>query len=306
MSRSFDLIAPPHTPFHPDGCLNLDVVELQAEHYASTGIVGAFVAGTTGESQSLTVEERLSLAERWCDVCRNSAIEVIIQVGANCLRDAAVMAAHAQRVGADAVATLAPSFLKPQTVADLIDCCIPVAAASPDLPFYLYDIPSLTNVKLPLDQFLEQARNRIPNLKGLKFTNPDLVMLQECLAVGDGEFDILFGCDEILLAGAMFGCRGAVGTTYNFAAAHCRHFVDALFAGDLRTAQRGQGELLQVIRTCQRYGFLAAAKAVMNLSGINCGPTRMPARSLSDGQIQALLRELKELPLFAGERLEVQ
>ncbi len=297
---SFQLYAPPHAPFTSQGDLNLDTVERQAESLIRDGISGVFVSGTTGESMSLTVQERLDLAKRWLDVTRSTELRVIVQVGHNAIADAATMAAHAQREGADAVATLAPSFLKPASVEDLIECCAPVAAAAPDLPFYLYDIPVLTNVRLSMSEFLEKASDRIPNLKGLKFTNPDLVELQECLALQDGRFDIMFGCDEILLAGVLFGCDGAVGSTYNFCAPHVLSMIDAFEAGDMATARRKQLESVQLIRTLQSYSFAPAAKAAMNLVGVDCGPVRAPLTNLSTMQKNVLLGELRESPVFSG------
>ena len=89
---AFDLIAPPHAPFHKDGSLHLAVVEQLAEHYLATRIAGVFVSGTTGESSSLTVPERLQLAQRWVDVCRTTEMTVIIQVGHNCVADSCEMA----------------------------------------------------------------------------------------------------------------------------------------------------------------------------------------------------------------------
>ncbi len=297
---AFDLIAPPHAPFHKNGSLHLAVVEQQAEHYLSTGIAGVFVSGTTGESSSLTVPERLQLADRWVDVCRTTDMSVIIQVGHNCVADSAEMARHAQQAGADAVATMAPSFLKPATIEDLIASCEPIAAAAPDLPFYVYDIPGLTNVRLPLDQFLSQAKDRIPNLKGLKFTNPDLMLLQECLAVDDGQFDILFGCDEILLGGVAMGCRGAVGSTYNFAAALNQSLVSAFQSGDFETARRLQLESVRMIRVLQKYSFLPASKAAMGLLGIDCGPVRVPLKNLTSDELARLKIELSDLDVFAA------
>ncbi len=60
--------------------------------------------------------------------------------------------------------------------------------------------------------------SRAPTFRGVKYTNPDLCELQRTLSFGDGAFDILWGTDEALLAGLSLGCRGAVGSTYNFAA----------------------------------------------------------------------------------------
>ena len=305
MAGTFELIAPPHATFHDDGSLNLSVVERRAEHFGQTGIAGVFVSGTTGESLSLTVPERLDLAKRWIDVCRETDIDVIIQVGHNCVEDARQMAAHAQSEGADAIASMAPSFLKPTTVDDLINCCIPVAAEAGDLPFYLYDIPVMTDVRLSMPEFLSKAKDKIPNLKGLKFTNPDLVALQECLHLGGdsaetGEFEILFGCDEILLAGAMLGCPGAVGSTYNFAASHYRAMINSFESGDIAAARTGQHEAVRMIRTLQKYSFLPAAKSVMSFLGIDCGPVRPPLSNLSSAQKSMLKAELQELPAFAG------
>lgn len=308
MSGTFELIAPPHAPFHADGSLNLSTVEKLAEYYSETGIAGVFVSGTTGESLSLTVQERLDLAERWIEVCRSTDIDVIIQVGHNCIEDSRTMAAHALRSGADAVATMAPSFLKPDTVNDLIECCIPVAEAAGDLPFYLYDIPSMTDVRLPMPEFLSTAKARILNLKGLKFTNPDLVQLQECLRFGQGspdvdEFEILFGCDEILLTGVMLGCPGAVGSTYNFAANHYREMIDSLFSGHLDAARIGQYEAVRMIRTLQKYSFLPASKAVMGFLGIDCGPVRSPLRNISQSEKSLLHDELQRLPALSDSNL---
>ncbi len=295
MTDQFELIAPPHAPFHADGSLHLAMIERQAEHFLGTGISAVFVSGTTGESPSLTVQERLAIAQRWLDVCRKTELGVIVMVGHNSLEEARVMAAHAQREGADAIATLTPSFLKPTSVDDLIECCRPVAEAAPDLPLYVYDIPVLSNVRLPMDQFLIRGKEQIPSLKGIKHTNPDLVHLQECLAANDGEFEILFGCDEILLSAVMFGCPGAVGSTYNFAAPYYAEMIRAFFAGDLATARRHQREAVRMIRLLQSYGFHPAAKTVMSFLGIDCGPTRYPLRPLTEAQQTRLRSEVEQL-----------
>ena len=303
MTAQFDLIAPPLAPFHADGSLNLSAVEAMAQHFVDHGIAGVFVCGTSGESQSLTVQERIALSQRWLDVARGTDLHVIVQVGHNCIEDARVMTRHAVSEGADAIATLTPSFLKPANVDDLIECCRPVAEAAGDLPFYLYDIPSVTDVSLSMPEFLSKGQEQIPNLRGLKFTNTDLMQLQECLQLNDGEFDILFGCDQIMLAGLMFGCRGAVGTSYNFAAGHFRWMIEAFHEGDLETARRLQHEAVRMIRVLGKYGFLPAAKVLMTCLGINCGPARSPLRTLSDDEKSRLLEELSQEPALADVAL---
>jgi N-acetylneuraminate lyase len=93
--RLHGLVAATHTPFHADGRLNLDAVEQQAAHLQRNGVDTVFIGGSTGESHSLSVAERLALAERWSGVVRGSALRLVVHVGSNCLADARALAAQA-------------------------------------------------------------------------------------------------------------------------------------------------------------------------------------------------------------------
>jgi N-acetylneuraminate lyase len=279
---------------HGDGSLNLACIGDYARHLVDLGVGGVFVAGSTGEGQSLAVEERIAVAESWARVSRGFQLEMIVHVGHNSQADAIRLAAHAQSIGADAIAMHAATWYKLQSLADLIEFCVPVAAAAPKLRFYLYDIPSITGVQLSSAEFLAQARPRIATLAGLKYTNIDLVTAQECIQMNNGEFDILWGCDDILLPAVALGVSGAVGTTYNFAAPLYRRMLDAAEAGDWRTARAEQARSIAMIRICQKYGGLAAFKFVMSLAGIDCGPARPPVGNVSDEDKRQLRKELVE------------
>ena len=159
-----------------------------------------FVGGTTGEFASLTLDERKALCERWVAVAGDS-MQVALHAGSNCQADSIELAAHARHAGVAAVAAVAPSYFKPATVHDLVDFLAPIAAAAGPLPFYYYHIPCMTSVRLPVTDLLREARGRIPNLRGLKFSHDDLVDLQGCITADGGAFDVLFGFDEALLAG---------------------------------------------------------------------------------------------------------
>jgi N-acetylneuraminate lyase len=98
-----------HTPFHADGSLNLAVVEKQAAYLQARHIKAVFIGGTTGESTSLTLAERLALGDRWAQVAQTSGIQVVVHVGANCLADAATLAAQAEKNHAAAISMIAPS-----------------------------------------------------------------------------------------------------------------------------------------------------------------------------------------------------
>lgn len=294
------LIAATHTPFHDDRSLNLDVIPRQAEHLAASGVSAVFISGTTGESHSLTVEERLALTRRWTEVVRGTPLKLIVHVGHNCQADATVLAGAAGE--ADAIASLAPSFFKPKNVDELVRYLEPLARAASDIPFYYYDIPSMTSVTLPVTTFLEAAPARIPNLAGVKYTNSDLIQLQECFAAAGGKFDILFGIDEILLASLAFGARGAVGSSYNFAAPIYRKVMAAFEAGDWTMARKEQARAVALIRLLVRYDYLPAAKFVMSLLGVPVGPARSPLPDLGQEAKTRLERELHETGLWDALR----
>jgi N-acetylneuraminate lyase len=231
------------------------------------------------------------------EAARPAGLETIVQVGDNCQENARRMAAHARQIGADAIAAHAPSYFRPADVASLVEFLVPIAAEASELPFYFYDIPATTRVTLPMVPFLELAQARIPNLAGLKYSNTDLVQLQECLRVKGGAYQILFGCDEFLLAGLVLGVHGAIGSTYNYAAPLYRRMVAALQAGDLNAARRCQNQSVDLVRLLSRFGFLAASKYASTLVGIDCGPVRAPLRNLSAGECEQLREGLERLGL---------
>jgi N-acetylneuraminate lyase len=280
------------TPFDASGQLNLAAVEPHAELLARDGVAGVFVGGTTGEFSSLTFEERLALAARWAAVLKGTRVRLVVHVGANCLADAKQLAAHAQTLGADAIAAVAPSYVKPKSLDVLVAWCAELAAAASETPFYFYDIPHLTGVSFPMADFLEQAPARIRTLAGLKFTNLDLMMFQRLLRAGSGRFDVLYGFDEQLLAAAVLGARGAVGTSYNFAAPLYNRLLAAAASNDLAVARTEQYRGVEFISLLIRHGFLAGAKEIMRLRGVELGSVRLPNVAFTAEQAAAFRREL--------------
>lgn len=292
------LVAAAHSPFNADGSLNLAAVERQAEHFNQHHITTTFICGSTGESHSLTFEERRQLARRWLEVTRGSELKVIVHVGSNCLEDARGLAAQAEKLGALATAALAPCYFKPRTLEDLILWSAEIAAAAPATPFYFYDIPALTGVNFSMPSFLAQAAERIPTLNGIKFTNTDLMAFQQCLAEKGGAFDMLWGVDQALLSALAVGAKGAVGSTYNFAAPVFQRLLAAFGHGDLKSARQEQWRAVQLIEVTSGYGHLAASKAVMQMLGVDVGPTRMPNRHPTAEQLAKLRTELEALGFF--------
>ena len=125
------LVAATHTPFHSDGSLAPEVVPVQAAHLAKNGIRSVFITGSTGESHSLTRDERLAIFRAWAQAAPEHGLSVVAHAGSNCLEDARFLASAASDLGLDAVAALAPGYYKPGSLEVLIDCCALVAGAAP-------------------------------------------------------------------------------------------------------------------------------------------------------------------------------
>jgi N-acetylneuraminate lyase len=249
----------------------------------------------------LTVEERGHLARRWCQVSGGN-FPVIVQVGAQSLVNCRAMAAQAQKDGATAISCVAPSYFKPATPLDLVEFCSLVAAVAPALPFYYYHIPMRTGLTFPLLDILRLAADRIPTLAGAKFSHPDLMDYLRCLHLDAGRFEMLYGLDEMLLPALALGARGAVGTTYNFAAPLYRRLMASFEKSDLESARLEQRRSAELIACLNRYDFMPAAKSLMRMIGLDCGPVRLPLRSLTPESEERMNADLKGLGYFAWGR----
>ena len=291
------LVAAPHTPMHADGSVNMGMIEKQAELLVANGVAGAFVCGTTGEGLSLTVQERLDIAERW-QALAGDRLHIIVHVGHLCLKDSQALAAHAQKIGAFGIATIAPCFFRPGTVAELVDYCAEVAAAAPDLPAYYYHIPSMSGANFSMMDFLELASERIPSLGGIKYTYEDLMDFGRCIRFDGGRYNMLFGRDEILLTALSIGAKGAVGSTYNYAAPLYHRIIKAYEAADTESAQADQARAMEMVDVLNRFGGLVAGKVIMSTIGVDCGVVRPPLRNLSSEDRDTIRSELDRIGFF--------
>jgi N-acetylneuraminate lyase len=291
------LVAAPYTPFKANGDLALDVIRKQVKLLTGNGVRGAFICGTTGEGSSLTCEERRKVAEAWM-ANKPEKLAVIVHVGHGSARESQALAIHAKQCGATAIASIAPSYFRPSSVVELVDWCASVAAAAPDLPFYYYHMPAMTGLNISATAFLERADRRIPTLVGIKFTHENLMDFSQAARFGGGRYELVFGRDEILLAGLTLGAKGAVGSMYNFAAPLFNRIIRAHADGQSAVALRLQTKAMDIIDVLIRHGAHPAGKATMKLIGLDCGPTRLPLPQLTPAGERSLRAELKEIGFF--------
>jgi N-acetylneuraminate lyase len=301
MMKEFELgglIAAPYTPFDAAGDVRLAVIEKQAAFLAASGVKGAFVCGTTGEGLSMTTDERMQVARRWVDVCRGGPLNVIVHVGHNCQPDCVALARHAGQIGASAIAALPPFFFKPTTVEQVVEFMRPVAAAGAGLPFYYYHIPSMTGVNLSMADLLQLGGERIPHLRGIKFTHGDLMDYQRCQRVAGGAYEIAWGFDEMLLGALAVGANAAVGSTYNYAAPLYNRLIAAFRRNDLDAARACAAHSVDMVAVLLKHGVLRTGKATLAMVGVDCGPTRAPVPPLTADEVATVRRAYERIGFF--------
>jgi N-acetylneuraminate lyase len=292
------LIAAPFTGITMKGGVDLKNITSYANHLKKMGVKGAFVAGTTGEGMFLSNTERLSVIEAWAEQ-KTDDFRIIAHAGSTSIEDAKSFARVSALAGVDAIAIMGPPFIGPNTLEDLVEFCLLVAKAAPELPFYYYHMPVLSGVNFSMSKFLNLAKDKIPNLAGIKFTDNNLMEMSKCISMDNGKWDILNGYDELLIAGLAFGATGAVGSTYNFLAPLYYGIMEDFKNGNMELALEKQRKSIEFIEILVRYGgAIISGKVLMGMLGVDCGPCRLPLHSLSTKEIKQFENEMRAWGLF--------
>lgn len=291
------LIAAPFTPFHQDGSLHLEIIPSYVDKLANDGLKGIFVCGSNGEGPNMTIEERMLVAEAFKKAVKGR-LKLWIHVGHTSIAESRKLAIHAQHIGADAVSSVAAFYFKPSSVNNLVDAMSEIADAVPQMPFYYYHIPHLTGVGMDMIEFLKKSESRIQNLAGIKYTATTLWEYQLCLNFASGKYDILFGLDEMLLPALSVGGKGAIGSTYTFAAPLYLQVYNAFRQGDLEAARAKMFYLVQMVKVLLLFPPIPAQKAIMKKLGFDLGPCRQPLTTLSKEDELSLYNKLDALHFF--------
>lgn len=197
------LCAAPFTPFTESRALDLPSIAAHVEELLAQGVLYAFVAGTTGEGVTMSVEERKAVLEAWI-AASAGRLTIIAHVGSESIADVTALAAHAQAAGAAACAAHTPSFNKPFGLDGVVEFLARISAAAPKLPLYYYNIAVKTNVNIRCDKLLaaiDAEPSRVPTFRGVKFTDFDLHIFANCLAYKGGKYDILSGAWVVYAGG---------------------------------------------------------------------------------------------------------
>ena len=295
------LVAAPHTPFHPNGEVAYEMIAPQCRVLVKNKVAGAFVCGTTGEGASLTGDERQRVVESWRAAIPSSVSRSLSTSATSSVKESRRLAQHAQDVGADAIAAIAPSFFKPSGAAGLADWCSRVASAAPKLPFYYYHMPAMTGG--------HDERRAVPGSGGPEDSH---VGGSEVHPRGPDGLRPLRRPPERKVRSAVWPRRNPAGGPrpgrQRSGGQHLQFCGPALSSDHpghssrrnfkIAAARRDQLKAMEFIQVLHRYGGLASGKAVMKMIGVDCGPVRSPLRALTAAEEKNLRAELKGIGFF--------
>ena len=271
--KRLEIWAAAATPFDPDGELAPDVVKAQVQHLSENDVDGAFVAGTSGEFPALSVEEREELVDTWA-AQRLEGLRLGVHVGHLDLRQAQRLAAHAEKLGADMVASVAP-FYGESGVEHTVRWLAEVAAAAPRTPFCFYHIPAMTGSSVRPSELVARAAREIPTLAYVKFTDNNMLEFDETRAAAP-QVRVFFGRDELLPSALAFGAEGVIGSLYNALAPVARAIAAASAHGRHAMALDLHRVFREIARAADQHGGPGFVKELMNRLGPDAGVSRSP------------------------------
>lgn len=290
------LIAAPFTAFGSDGALNLEIIPQYYHSLKQNKVKGAFICGSTGEGVSLTFSEKVSVLKAWASLTRDDKdFALIMFLGGTNIKECQELAAISEEAGADAISFTSPYYFKPANVQQLAKCCSAVASAAPNTAFYYYHIPVLTGGHFNMIDLLKEVDEEITNFRGIKYTHEDFMDFLSCLHFKDRKYDMLWGRDENMLSSLVLGSKGAVGSTYNYAAPLYMDLIEAYESGDFERAQGLQQKSIDMIRLLGKYGGIATGKAYMKLVGLDCGEFRLPIANMDSEKFELFKEDVNAL-----------
>ncbi|MDQ4064669.1 MAG: 4-hydroxy-tetrahydrodipicolinate synthase [Actinomycetota bacterium] len=276
MARFGQVLTAMVTPFATDGSLNVDGARKLATHLVDNGSDGVVLAGTTGESPTLSHEEKLSLFAAVIEEIGDRAT-VIAGTGSSNTAETIQLTKEAAGLGAHAALVVTPYYSKPPQNA-LLAHFRAVADESP-IPIMVYDVPPRTSRRIEIPTMVELAGHRqIVADKDAVGDAGETAKLRAALdAAGHTDFEIYSGDDPLLLPQLAAGAVGVVSVNAHLIGTRIKEIVSSFAAGDVATAQRvylDNQELMSVIMGVTSSPIPVKAAAAM--IGLDVGETRLP------------------------------
>lgn len=284
------IVVPIVTPMNEDESINTEELRRQVNRQIEAGIHGIFPFGTNGEGYILNGEEKKLVLETVID---QVAGRVPVYAGTGCIstKETIEQCKMAEAAGADILSVITPSFAKASQY-ELKVHYETVAAAVPNMPIVLYNIPMRTGNALEPQTVVELAQ--VDNIVGAKDSSGDWDNLSAYIELTkDLDFGVLSGNDALILKALKAGAKGAIAGCANVYPKNMVGIYENYVSGNLDAAEQCQANV-SALRACFKYGNPnTVVKMAVNLLGYPVGKCRAPFNCLCPEGVEALRTALE-------------
>ena len=267
--------------YDKDGKVNPAAVRELTQFYIDKGVQGLYVGGSSGECIYQSKEERKLVLEEVMAVAKGK-LTIIAHIACNNTADSQELAAHAESLGVDAIASIPPIYFKlpPHAIAKYWN---DMSAAAPNTDFIIYNIPQLAGVSLTVPLLKEMLKNeRVIGVKNSSMPTQDIQMWADEGAI------VFNGPDEQLISGLVMGAVGGIGGTYGAMPELYVELYRCVKDGELNKALEIQNDCCRIIyKMCSGHGNMyGMIKEILRLlGGPDCGSVRAPLAELIESDL---------------------
>ncbi|QQK76080.1 4-hydroxy-tetrahydrodipicolinate synthase [Salicibibacter cibarius] len=281
------------TPFDDNGEIDFHDVTKLINHLIANGTESLVVAGTTGESPTLSKEEKLSLFKHTVKVV-NGRIPVIAGTGTSDTRASIALTQAAEKAGVDGIMLVTPYYSKPSQ--EGMYQHFKTIAASTDLPIMLYNVPGRTAVSLAPETIVRLSN--IDNIEAVKEASGDTDAASFIIENAQDGFKLYGGDDSLTLPLMSVGSSGIVSVASHIVGKGMSQMIQNFSQGHIQMAAKQHRELLPVMKAMFMAPSPAPVKAALEMHNIVSGNLRLPLIRLNDEEHQLLYQTLQPKATF--------
>ena len=282
LSRYHGVIPAFYACYNDDGSVSAERTRALARHLVNKGVKGLYVGGSSGECIYLEKEERMLILEAVMAEVKGECT-IIAHVACNNTHESCELAAHAESLGVDAIASIPPIYfrLPDHAIAAYWNA---ISAAAPNTDFIIYNIPQLAGVSLSVPLLNEMMKNpRVIGVKNSSMPTQDIQMWRDEGIKAGRDFVVFNGPDEQLISGLVMGATGGIGGTYGAMPQLYLELYRCVKAGELAKALEIQNDCCRIIyKMCSTHGNMYGVikEILRKLEGVDCGSVRAPLAEL--------------------------
>lgn len=278
------------TPMKNNEEVNYDKLEELINEQIDAGTDAIIIAGTTGESSTLDMEEHEKVIRSAVEFTKHR-VPVVAGTGSNCTRTAIQLSQEAEADGVDGLLIVTPYYNK-ATQAGLMKHYTQIARNT-KLPIIMYNVPGRTGCNLMPETVAELFHSE-QNLVGLKEATGNLAQASKTMYLTDGKLDLYSGEDGLVVPLMSIGAIGVISVWSNVAPAKVHQMCESFFKGDIETARRLQLEALPLVDALFSEVNPIPVKKALNLMGKEAGPLRAPLCEMGADNAAKLANVMKE------------